>query len=148
MNTFHTGRKAKEFVVSHIIEEAQREAVPLSDLESRMFDFSVTDASRQTADTCEQFDRAHDQEQYEKKITRRIKKVDRRLGTKHREEYDRWRAAIRIVLDGEHYLAVMIARASLRPPWTLSNSRRPGTAVVCALMGLIVLMNKYNIDMP
>jgi len=36
MKAFHSGREAKEFLVSQIVEEAQRENIPLSEIEGKM----------------------------------------------------------------------------------------------------------------
>ncbi len=77
--TFHSARQATEFVADRIVEEAQREAGPLSDLERRMLYFSATNAASDTAAACEQFDHDYDQDCYETKITRLIKKTDRRF---------------------------------------------------------------------
>jgi hypothetical protein len=42
MNAFHSGRQAKEFLISEIIAEAQRENVALSDVERKMLYFTET----------------------------------------------------------------------------------------------------------
>ena len=42
MQTFSTPREAKEFLVSRIVAEAQREGVPLSEIERKMLYFSET----------------------------------------------------------------------------------------------------------
>ena len=146
MNTFHSVRQAKEFVVARIVEEGESEGALLSDLDRRMLYISVTDASSDTAETCEQFDRDYDQERYEKKITTLIKRVDKRFRSENPEEFERWRAATRLVAATDHYLSVMIVRADLRPPWDFLKLVATSIAIVCALMGLIVLMDKYNIE--
>ena len=40
MKAFHTGREAKEFLISELVAEAQRENVPLSDIERKMLYFT------------------------------------------------------------------------------------------------------------
>lgn len=36
MKAFHSGREAKEFLISELVAEAQRENVPLSEVERKM----------------------------------------------------------------------------------------------------------------
>jgi hypothetical protein len=48
MKAFHTGREAKEFLFSKILEEAQRENVPLSDVERKTLYFTGIAARRST----------------------------------------------------------------------------------------------------
>jgi hypothetical protein len=40
MKAFHSGREAKEFLISRIVEEAQRENIPLSEIERKMLYFT------------------------------------------------------------------------------------------------------------
>jgi hypothetical protein len=40
MKAFHSGREAKEFLISRIVQEAQRENVPLSETERKMLYFT------------------------------------------------------------------------------------------------------------
>jgi hypothetical protein len=148
MHTFQSARQALEFVAVSIVEEAQREAAPLSDLERRMLYVSAADASWDTAAACEQFDRDYDQDHYETKITKLIKKADRRFRTENPEEWNSWRAATRLVSATDHYLAVMIVRANLRPPGDFFKLVATGIAIVCALMGFIVVLDKHNIEIP
>ena len=136
-----------EFIAPRIVEEAERESAPLTDLERKMLYVSAVDESTDVTSTCEQFDPVYDQNQYEKKIARLIKKADRRLRAENREEYDRWRNAARLVAATDHYLSVMIARANLRPPGDFLKLVAAGVAVVCLLMASIVVIDKYNIDL-
>jgi hypothetical protein len=117
MNNFHNDLNALDFIASRIVEEAERESAPLTDLERKMPYVSGADESTDVTNIYEQFDLVYDEKQYEKKIARLVKKTDRRLRAENREEYDRWREAAGLVADTEHYLSVMIVRADLRPPW-------------------------------
>lgn len=54
---FRSAREAKEFLVSKIVEQAQHEEVPLSDIERKMLYFSETDCSLpNTGAVSEEFD--------------------------------------------------------------------------------------------
>jgi hypothetical protein len=49
MNTFHSAREAKEFLISKIVEEAQLDTVPLSEIERRMMYFTEVNGRFQTS---------------------------------------------------------------------------------------------------
>ena len=93
MNTFHSHREAREFVISRILEEAQRQGAPLSELERKMLYVSVADPSRRE-EVCAEFDRSFDESSYEEKIAKLIKKNDRRCRREDDQEYRRWRSAV------------------------------------------------------
>jgi hypothetical protein len=69
-------REAKDFLVQQIVEQAQRENVPLSDLEKRMMYFSEgTNAVEDPASLNEAFEKQHDTTKYEKKISLLMRQV-------------------------------------------------------------------------
>jgi len=73
MTAFHIGREAKEFLISEIVEEAQRENIPLSEVEGKMLFFTesgwtLPDMMKVNKD----FDRQYDQDEYEHKIARLV----------------------------------------------------------------------------
>src|SRR5579863_8531432 len=91
MNPFHSGREAKEFLVSRIVAEAQRENVPLSEIERKMLYFTESGWTLpDIASVGEEFDREYDQDQYEKKIARLIRKAYKHARRESRDEYDGW----------------------------------------------------------
>ncbi len=68
---FVTARDAKEFLVSRIVSEAQRESVSLSEIERKMMYFSETAWTLPDMDEVNRaFDRDYDQGEYEQKITK------------------------------------------------------------------------------
>ena len=76
MNAFHSGREAKEFLISRIVAEAQRENVPLSEFERKMLYFTESGWTLPDMTTvCEDFDREYDQNGYEKKIASLIRQA-------------------------------------------------------------------------
>ncbi len=69
MQAFHSGREAKEFLISRILAEAQREEVPLSEVERKMLYFTESGWTLpDMAAVSEEFDSEYDQSKYEKKI--------------------------------------------------------------------------------
>ena len=146
MKAFHSGREAKEFLISRIVAEAERENVLLSEVERKMLYF--TESGWTLPDmmaVSEQFDSEYDQNVYEKKIAKLIRKAAKHDLKEFREEYDSWWSAIRFLKKEDHYILVMIGIAGLRPAG--DQLRLFGTAlaiVACLLLG-IFLSVKYQI---
>jgi hypothetical protein len=91
MDRFPSERTAKEFLVSRILEEAQREGVPLSDIERKMLYFSETGWTLpDIMDVSDQFDQEYDQDTYEKKVSALVRRLTKRVRKDNREEYDSW----------------------------------------------------------
>lgn len=149
MKAFHSGREAKEFLIYHIVAEAQRENVPLSEVERKMLYF--TESGWTLPDIMqvnEDFDRDYDQGDYERKISKLIRKADRRLGKDSPEDYDRWWAAIRFLQREDHYISVMIRLAGLRPRGDQLRLFVTALGIVSCILVWIFLSIKYNIPMP
>lgn len=109
MPAFTDSRSAKEFLVSKIVEEAQRESVPLSEIERKMLYFSeqywsLPDIMEVNA----QFEKEYDSEQYEAKLSELIRHAYDRTRKESQAETERWKEAIRILRKEDHYLIVMI----------------------------------------
>ena len=78
MDRFSSAREAKEFLVSTIVDEAQRENMPLSDLERKMLYFSENYSSLpDIMEISDEFDRTYDLGEYENKIARLIRALVR-----------------------------------------------------------------------
>jgi hypothetical protein len=150
MTRFHSAREAKEFLVSRIVEEAQRDNVVLTETERKMLYFSETSwTPRDTNSVSEEFDRSYDQAQYEKKIARLVRSAYRHA-RQGRDEYDSWWAAIRFLGRQDHYILVMIRQAGLRPRGDRLMLWGTGVLVAAVLVFLvflsIFLQGKYGID--
>lgn len=73
---FGSARDAKEYLVSKIVEEAQREGAPLSEVERKMLYFTENYWTLpDMASVSEAFDREYDRDRYEKKISQLVRKV-------------------------------------------------------------------------
>jgi hypothetical protein len=82
MKAFHTGREAKELLISKIVEEAQRENAPLSEVERKMLYFTESGWTLpDIMEVSEDFDREYDRANYEKKVAKLVTKADRRIRT-------------------------------------------------------------------
>jgi hypothetical protein len=69
MNQCHSVREAKEFLISQIVGEAQRENLVLSEPQRKMLYFSESGWTRPEMSTvADEFDHAYDYRDYERKI--------------------------------------------------------------------------------
>jgi hypothetical protein len=107
--TFANSVEAKEFLVSRIVEEARREQVSLSELETKMLYFSEHYPTLpDMAEINEKFDAKYDSEKYEKKIRRLTKKAFKHDREESTEYVARWHEAVRVLKKEDHYLLVML----------------------------------------
>ena len=147
MNAFRSGHEAKEFLISRIVAEAQRENVSLSEVERKMLYFSESGWTLPDMTAVyEDFDREYDQNEYEKKIARLIRKADKHGRKESRDEYDAWWAAIRFLKREDHYISVMIGIAGLRPRGDQLRLFGAGLSIVICLLLAEFLSVKYDID--
>jgi hypothetical protein len=148
MKAFHSGREAKEFLISRIVLEAERENISLSEVERKMLYFTESGWTLPDMTAVyEDFDRDYNQDKYEKKIAKLIRKAAKYDYKESREEYDAWWTAIRFLKREDHYISVMIGISGLRPAG--DQLRLFGTAlaiVVCFLL-VLFLSIKYQLDL-
>src|SRR5207253_1970966 len=98
MDTVRDAREAKEFLISKIVAEAQREDAPLSETQRKMLYFTESGWTLpDITQVNEQFDREYNQDEYEKKIARIIGKAYKRIRHDSHDEYDKWWAAVRFL---------------------------------------------------
>jgi hypothetical protein len=143
---FANAREAKEFLVSKIVEEAQREGVPLSEVERKMLYFSETHWTLpDMMEVNEAFDREYDQQQYEKKIAQFVRHARARARKENRQELEDWKDAIGILSKEDHYILLMLgsARASKGLPLTPL-----GLVVVLVALSLIVIVAIHSPEPP
>jgi hypothetical protein len=137
VQTFATARDAKEFLVGRIITEAQREGVPLSEVERKMLYFSETAWTLpDIAEVSATFDREYNQAEYEQKIAKLIRQIRANARTDNREEFDAWTEAIRTLGQEDHYLLVLVAAAgaSGRPRGDVLRLWVTALAIVCIIL--------------
>ena len=102
----------KEFLVSRIITESQRERVPLSEVERKMLYFSETAWTLpDIGEVNDAFDREDNQAEYEQKIGRLIRNLRTNASANDREEFDAWTEAVSAIRRQDHYLLVLIDAA-------------------------------------
>jgi len=149
MQAFHGGREAKEFLISEIVAEAQRENAPLSEIERKMLYF--TESGWTLPDmmkVSEDFDREYDQDKYEHKIANLVTKADGRMRKSSPNDYDRWWAAIRFLQREDHYISVMIRLSGLRPRGDQLRLFAAGLGIAAFILMWTFFSIKHSIPMP
>jgi len=113
---------AKEFLIAQVVEEAQRENVPLSDVERKMLYFTeAVELPYDIFDVHAQFERECDTPEYEKKIAGLLRSAFRRNRNESPDGERRWKEAVADLHKEDHYLLIMVDQ-SLRPVgdfWTV-----------------------------
>jgi hypothetical protein len=143
MDAVGDAREAKEFLISKIVAEAQRENAPLSETERKMLYFTESGWTLpDITQVNEQFDREYKQDDYEKKIATIIGKAYKRILHDSRDEYDKWSAAVRFLQREDHYISVLIGLADLRPRWDQLKLLAAGLAIVACIVLWIIMSNK------
>jgi hypothetical protein len=118
---FRTVGEAKEFLISRLVLEAERDAVPLSEVEVRMLHFSATeDNSSQVLEASERFDLECDREAYETKILTLSRRFQSRARQAEKSDLRAWTQAVGVLRREDHYLAVLI------DPGLAASAVRPG----------------------
>lgn len=147
MNAFRSGREAKEYLVSRIVAEAQRENVSLSEVERKMLYFSESGWTLpdMTA-VSEDFNRENVQDEYEEKIAQLIRKADRQVRKESGDEYDTWWAAIRVLKREDHCILVMIGLADLQPRGDQLKLLGAGLGIAIFFLLAEFVFVKYDID--
>src|SRR5215469_414766 len=126
--------KARRFLINRIIDQAKRSKVPLSEVETQMLGFSPVSASPAEREASAAFERSHDKEKYEGKISQLfhdVYEMDKSLG---RAEI--WEQSLDALAQEDIYLAEIIRKSGLRQapvPWylpDLSSFRQYLTAII------------------
>jgi hypothetical protein len=145
MDRFPSAREAKQFLISRIVEEAERENSSLSGVERKMLDFTEAESMPQDmVEASGAFDREYDQDVYEKKIARLVRKAARRA--RKEKEYGCWWDAIQLLQRQDHYLLVMIRAAGLRPPHDQLKLLSSGLAIVGVMFLGSLILERFNVD--
>ncbi len=108
MARFGNACEAKEFLISCIAEQAQRDGEPLSEVERKELYFSESGWTLpDIMSVNEAFERDCDQDSYEKKIKKLVREARIRARKEALQDVKSWSDAIRILSKEDHYLSVM-----------------------------------------
>jgi hypothetical protein len=144
MKRFQTVREAKEHLIRRILLQADRDAIPLSDIEREMLYFSETGWTLPNIMLISrEFDQTYDQDEYESKISQII----RRIHDQPDPDDDCWDEAVKRLRDEDHYLLVLIDRASsmsaTRSRWETVRLILAGVVVVAAFLPILFFIKSH-----
>ncbi len=148
MARFSSVREAKEFLIATIVDQAQRDNVPLSDLERKMLYFTESGWTLpDILDVAEKFDEQYDQAEYERKIARLAEQAMKRA--RDEGQFEQWRDAVRALNTEDHYLSVMLGQAAsrVRPPHDRLKLWATAIAIVAALTIILLIADQHHIDL-
>jgi len=149
MNSFQTGRDAKEHLIRRILVQAERDDIPLSEVERNMLHFYETDWTLPNMMAVSQeFDRMYSQGEYERKIGQLI----RRIYDQPDENRDghQWKEAVQRLRGVDHYLLVLIDGASTRSTrtsrWETARLILAGALVEAVFLPILFFIKVHVAD--
>jgi hypothetical protein len=144
--TFHSVQETKEFIAAEIAAQAQRDAVPFSEIERKMLLFSEAGwAPPDIMEVNDEFDRQYDSDEYEKKVSTLIRHLDQRLRQDSPAEYEDWKSAVTYLKPKDHYVNIMIAHAGVSPRGDRLKLWATGLALVAAFVCWMVISSEYDV---
>jgi hypothetical protein len=102
---------AKQFLLSKVLEQAQRDGVSFSEIEKRMLLFSEQSASDGDLQAEREFDAECDDQQYEAKITRLFRRAY--AHDKKNLDENSWKEALDALSEADVYALVMVDQAGI-----------------------------------
>jgi hypothetical protein len=130
---FDSGQEAKEYLISRIVLEAQREGVPLSETERKMMYFTETAWTLPDIWKVNQsFERDYDQPAYEAKIGSLVHKARARAAAA--DELEAWNGAVRVLKQEDHYLIVLLTAVKPSESPLMDRLKLVGTALIICLL--------------
>jgi hypothetical protein len=148
MARFDNAREAKEFLISRIADQAQRDGVPLSEIERKELYFSESGWTLpDIMEVNEAFERDYDQTSYEKKIKKLVREARIRARKEAPEEVKSWSDAIRILYKEDHYISVMLGHPTAPRHPFVDLIRAVGTGLVLsAIFGIALRYLESHVE--
>jgi hypothetical protein len=108
VQTFGSGREAKEYLVAKILAEAEHQGTPLSETERKMMYFTETAWTLpDMLEVNQTFERDYDEAAYEAKIGKLARTAEGRAAETN--ELATWKEAVQTLEREDHYLLVLLA---------------------------------------
>ena len=133
-----TPDSAKQFLLSKLIEQANRDSVALDEAERRMFLFSESSGSPDL-EAQEKVDRDYDSKSYESKVTKLLR---RSYGRDKKTDGGRasWKAALKALSEQDFYGLVMVDQAKIprvdTGPWMFFLGMLPFALTEFVVVGI------------
>ena len=156
---FRTDKQALDFIAGCIAREAEKEGVPLTEVERRMLYFSETDWTLpDMAEVSAEFDRDYDQKQYEQKIAGLVHKITAHHHSNDLHEEEDWNQAVARLSEGDRYILVLVnlgrssgsgflptlEPAGIRPPHDILKLVVTALVVIFGLFGFFLLTDSLR----
>ena len=125
---------AKQFLISRVLDQAEVEHVPLSEVERKMLSFSEVHPSLpDIREINAEFERSYDSNEYEAKVAGLVKAARRRDGQRSVPQEQQWRDALHALKNEDHYILVMAAAAFGADAARGNNHQTPKYVIYVAL---------------
>jgi hypothetical protein len=141
MATCEKERDAKEYLVSRIVNEAEQEGSPLTEVERKMLYFTETGWTLpDIMEVNAEFERDYDNDKYERRIAGLVRRIEEDNKSQGGEEQSAWLRAVEKRSEGDHYLLVLInprlvnASETARPPGDFVKLVLAALALTAALL--------------
>jgi hypothetical protein len=109
MRVFKTAREAKEYLVGRITDEAALEGAPLTEAERKMLYFSERDWTLpDMMEVNSEFERDYNQDEYEEKIGRLVRKIQERQNSGAEQQREEWCSALERLGGEDDYLLTLV----------------------------------------
>jgi hypothetical protein len=144
---FSSVRQAMEYLVNRIVDEAKLQGSPLTDIERKMLYFSESDPTlRDMPAVSAEFDRSHDHEEYEQKISSLIRRIVARDQRQDPAAHAAWNDAQLKVSEGDYYLLALIGShpaetSNVRPAHDIIRLWITAFGIVFGSIALIAIGN-------
>jgi hypothetical protein len=139
---------AKQFLLSKLVEQSQRDNVPLDEVERRMFLFS--ESTVPDFDAQEKFDKEYATDAYEKKVARLLRRSYARV-KKEKDAANEWKEALNALRHEDFYGLVMVDQAKIprvnAAMWAFLANMIPFALLELAVvaLGWIVVFEPYRL---
>ncbi len=145
---FKTVRDAKDFLAGKIVEEAQREGAPLTEVERKMLYFTETEWTLPDMEQVSaEFDRGYDQGEYEQKIGGLATRLQSRFEVQGKQGRETWDRAIEKLSQGDHYMLVLVDALNTTQKGAKHNLKMVAIALVLfALAALSAWLRQWMRD--
>ena len=133
---------AKEFLITRVVEQAQLEHKPLSEIERKMLYF--TEVHPSLPDIYEvnaEFERTCNADEYERRVTGLLKRTRARDEEQSDLQGQQWRDAIDALRSEDHYLLVMVYAAFPEFRKAILPTHRVRDYLIYIAVGILVVVS-------
>jgi len=132
---------AKEFLISKVVEQAELEHVPFSEVEKKMLYF--TEVHPTLPDIYEvnaEFERDYDTDQYERKVAGLLRGARDRDRAQSAMEGQQWGDAIDALKNEDHYILVMVHQAFGHSAAPSEHRLRDFLIYIAIAIGVVIVL--------